>query len=89
MSTPDDLMSASMIAAEYGIARKTIQRWGRTSPPRLLPTLILPGITGAHLFKRSDVEDAMARYKQRAGTEEPAPATLTPESELDQLLAEI
>lgn len=90
MTEPDDLLSASMISAEYGIARKTVQRWERTSPPRLVPAMTLTGATGAHLFRRADVERAMALYKQRPEPKEkPAEAPGTKLSELDELLAEI
>ena len=82
MSDPDELLSARMIDAEYGIARKTVQSWERTVPPRLVPVMSLPGPTGAHLFKRSDVLAAMAKYKQRS-KDEPAEEL----SELDQLIS--
>ena len=91
MTDPDELLSASEIAAEYSIARKTVQRWERTDPPRLTPTKTLPGATGAHLFRRADVDEAMSGYRERmtkkeaepAGSEGGPPAL----SELDELIA--
>ena len=75
--SPDDLLSSGEVASEYKIARKTVQRWERTNPPRLKPAIVLPGATGAHLFRREDVEAAMAQYKKR-------PTKDTPADEIDE-----
>jgi len=49
-----DLLGTTEAAAELGLERSTISRWVQLG--RLTPALKLPGLNGAMLFHRADIE---------------------------------
>lgn len=51
---PDDLIPTQEAAEVRGVSVGTVNRWVREG--RLTPAAKAPGIRGAHLFHRSDVE---------------------------------
>lgn len=50
------LLTVKEVAQQFGVGHKTVQRWIKAE--RLIPTLTLPGQTGAHLFDPADAERA-------------------------------
>lgn len=58
---PDpDLLSTVEAAEIIGVERSTLSRW--IDAGRITPALKLPGINGAHLFARSEVERVRDDY---------------------------
>lgn len=55
MPDVDDLLGSREAARLLGIDRSTLTRWVRDG--RIAPIHTLPGATGAHLFRRSDLEE--------------------------------
>lgn len=62
MANESDLVTVSEIVNEYGVARKTVQRW--VADKRIVPAQTLPGRTGAHLFTRSAAAEAFGKWKK-------------------------
>lgn len=56
-----DLLSTVEAAAIIGVERSTLSRW--IDSGRIAPALKLPGINGAHLFARSEVDRVAASYE--------------------------
>lgn len=53
-STHTELMTASEVAEAFGRDTRTISRWTREG--RLTPTTKLPGVTGAYIYDRAEIE---------------------------------
>ena len=62
--TDRDLIGSAIAAKVLGVGRTTFYRLVRNG--RLVPAAELPGITGARLFDRADV-DALAAERSKAG----------------------
>lgn len=60
--TESDLLTISEIVETFGVSRKTVQRWVKGS--KVIPTLTLPGRTGAHLFSREEAERAFGAHQK-------------------------
>lgn len=58
MSNPDDLLTTAEVARIVGRSVPTIHRWVESG--RLPTARKLPGIRGARLFRRSDVDALLA-----------------------------
>ena len=58
MHSTTDLIGAAEAAEIAGVKRSTITRWAEAGT--LKPVTKLPGLTGAYLFARSDVEALLA-----------------------------
>lgn len=52
---PDDLIGTREAAAILGINDVTLTRWTRAD--KLTPAAKAPGIRGAYLFRRADIEE--------------------------------
>jgi excisionase family DNA binding protein len=63
MANPDDLIGTSEAAELLDLDRSTFSRWVQVG--RLHPVTKLPGVTGAFLFRRSDIE-ALRELPKRA-----------------------
>lgn len=53
----DTLITVTQIVEQYGLSRKTIQRW--IAAGKIAPDQTLPGRTGAHLFYPATVDAAI------------------------------
>ena len=51
------LITVTQVVEQYGVSRKTIQRW--IAAGKIEPDQTLPGRTGAHLFYPETVEAAI------------------------------
>ena len=67
MNPTDSLMTSAEVCDRLGIDRSTLSRW--VASGRISPTTKLPGIRGAFLFTRAEIE------RVKAG-ERPAPPEL-------------
>lgn len=56
---PDDLMTTSEVCGLLGIGSSTVSRWAMSGA--LAPARKLPGLRGAYLFRRADVEALRAK----------------------------
>ena len=54
MSTTPDLITSAETCAALSIDRSTLSRW--VAAGKITPALKLPGIRGAFMFDRADVE---------------------------------
>lgn len=54
MSNLDSLLTAAQVAELRGVQPKTVHRWAESG--RLPVATKLPGLRGAYLFRREDVE---------------------------------
>ena len=63
MTDPADLLTVTDIVEEYGVSRKTIQRW--VLEGKIVPTMKLTGKTGAHLFTRKVADSAFKNHRNR------------------------
>lgn len=61
---PDDLIPTDEAARLLGCDVSTIARWVRSG--KLTPTIKAPGLRGAMLFSRSDVQSIKASDSDRA-----------------------
>jgi len=56
--SPDDLIPTSQVAGILGVTVKTVSRWAADG--KLTPVVKTPGLRGAMLFSRADVEELLA-----------------------------
>ncbi|WP_032363994.1 helix-turn-helix domain-containing protein [Rhodococcoides fascians] len=54
MPNPDELIGSSEAASIIGVSRATLTRWVQSG--RIEPAKKLPGLTGAALFDRDEIE---------------------------------
>ena len=80
MTDPADLLTVTDIVEEYGVSRKTIQRW--VLEGKIVPTMKLTGKTGAHLFTRKVADSAFKNHRGRkAADPEPSDPITEPVQE--------
>lgn len=61
MANADDLIGTPEAASIIGVSRATMTRWVQSG--ELEPATKLPGLTGAALFNRADIEAKAAERK--------------------------
>lgn len=66
----DDLLATVEAAQVIGVERSTLSRW--IDSGRITPAHKLPGVNGAHLFRRSEVERVRDAYRAEARSTEAA-----------------
>jgi excisionase family DNA binding protein len=62
----DELMGAADVCDLLAIDRSTLARWAQSG--KLPPALKMPGVRGAYLFHRRDVEALKPRAADEAST---------------------
>lgn len=61
MPNPDELIGSSEAASIIGVSRATLTRWVQSG--EIEPAKKLPGLTGAALFERADIDAKAAERK--------------------------
>lgn len=58
-NTPDELVTSAAVCTELGIDRSTLTRWVQAG--RIEPATKLPGLRGAYLFTRAEIDRLKAK----------------------------